>query len=94
MQAPEMIVAIVAMSLGYSLLKHIFTPREVKIGRMERYRKPGKGKWKKQVTYEEPVVSETTMESNGELKIKADELLRRLSTLEEIMTSEKHAERS
>jgi len=73
----EGIVAIVAIVFGYKLLSELFAGRkEVKI---QRYRNHG--------APEQVVVQETP----SELQARADDLRRRLATLEEIIASERRA---
>ena len=71
-----MVVSIVAMCLGYSLLKHILGPRQTKVKKTKNAKLP----W--------------DQESYADYEAKADELLRRLKNLEEIIASEPRSTRS
>ena len=93
MHETEMIVTIVAMCLTYSLLKHIFTPREVKIRKSGREPFADLRRARTRVVEEVEEAPDPAAE-NAQLKQRSEELLHRLSVLEEILGPERKAQRS
>ncbi len=73
MEGPVFVITLVAMCMGYSLLRHILAPRGEKISKKRR-----RGCEPNPMTYEEQI----------ELQTRAEELMRRVNTLEEIVASE------
>ena len=89
MEGTEMVVAIVAMSLGYGIIvtaiRHIFPTNE----KGERMRKRNKRKH-----HHPPPFQGMSLEEQDALQMRAAELQRRVNTLEEIITSERELARS
>ena len=76
----EFWIAVLAMCLGYSLLKTLITPKS-------EYRKAGK----RRSTYREK--GHDKQEYSEDLEQRAQDLLKRVHTLEEILASERSVER-
>lgn len=78
MQFEEMVVAIVAMSLGFALMKHLITAIWGSPGERRRERK----------RHRKAPAATMSMEEQETLISRAEDLLRRIETLEEIVSSD------
>ena len=90
MHGTEMVVVIVAMCLGYSLVKHIFTPKEVKI------RNAGGDPYNRTFrrhTGEQELEDLDLAAENRLLRQRAEDMMHRINVLEEILNADRKAQK-